>query len=417
MTETAQETGDGYIAVRKADLAQAIRAAGGAPDLTDLFRLLSAVLHYEAHDRLEALKALYDPLDADAPVGRRNSSPEAFAAFEKALCNELARANFTEINLNDVVTQDATRVLTGLKIKASQSGIRRIRYFARGARPQNVEGRKWLGLRKHDVEAQVYSDVIVLVGFKSESEILPEDRKTFAQMRRGIRPGATLVKHFRNVAGAELVTLHPGATPAMRTHDQVFLAVPAIAGGVPVLMNLWTAATVLFAVIGAYFGARGAVDNDAMARAVGALSGLVAVGAFIMRQRLKFEAQRLKYQQRLANTVYFRNIANNAGVLDLLIGAGEEQDAKEAMLAFWTLTRANTAMTRDAIDAGAERFLRDTLKLSVNFEIGDALSKLERLGLVTREGEAYRAIAPSEALTKLDAAWDAYFKFDSAGVA
>mgnify|MGYP006206088103 CR=1 FL=1 len=39
--------------------------------LADLFKLLGALLHHEAHERLEALKALYDPLDPDAPPSRR----------------------------------------------------------------------------------------------------------------------------------------------------------------------------------------------------------------------------------------------------------------------------------------------------------------------------------------------------------
>ena len=46
-------------------------------------------------------------------------------------------------------------------------------------------------------------------------------------------------------------------------------------------------------------------------------------------------------------------------------------------------------------------------------EIVDALAKLERLGLVTRDGESWTAIAPAEALAKLDTAWDGLFNFST----
>lgn len=405
---------DGYIAARKAEISAAIQAAGAAEGLGDVLKLLGAMLHHEAYAELEDLKALYDPLDPDTPAERRDSSPAAFEAFEAAMEAALKRANFEEIDCQNVESKAATRQLTGLNIKASHAGIRRIRFFARGGRTQKIDRPALMGLRRIVIDADVFSDVVVLVGFKAEGEIRRSDRSAFANMRRGVRPGAALVKHFRNVAHAELVTLHPGARPSMRGRDQVFLAAPAVAGGVPVLLNLWPALTVLFAVLAAYFGARGVIDDSELKRALAAVSGLAAVGAFVMRQRLKYETQTLRYQKQLAETVYFRNVANNAGVLDLLIDEGEQQDVKEAFLGYWALLRADRPMKRDELDASIEDFLRAALKLDIDFEIGDALAKLERLALVTREGDAYRAVATSQALARLDAAWDNFFKYDAA---
>ncbi len=415
MATNTPQSGDGYIAVRKSELAAAIAEDVGADGaaLGDVLRLLGALLHHEAHERLEALKTLYDPLDPDAPPARRDASTAAFERFSQAFTEELARANYVEIDPDTVQTREATKLLTGLSIKPSNAGIRRIRYFARGARPETVKHRALLGLVRKDVDADIMADVVVLVGFKSEEDIGRGDRRVFAEMRRGVRPGAAIVKHFRNVASPELVTLHPGAKPSMRPRDQVFLAAPAVATGVPVLLNLWPALTVLFAVLAAFFGAQGVIEDDELKRALAALSGLIAVGAFVMRQKLKYEAQSLRYQKRLADTVYFRNLANNAGVLDQLIGAGEEQDCKEAFLAYWALQRGARPLARQEIDAAAEAFLRERFGLSVNFEIQDAMAKLERLQLVTSSGETYQALPPSEALTRLDAAWDGVFNFSA----
>lgn len=406
----------GYIAVREGELIEAIvahadPAVSGA--MAELCTLLDALMHHEAHARQEALKGLYDPLDPDAPAARRNESASALDAFEASLGETLKRANFEEIDPASVQTQDATRQLTGLSIRPSDKGIRRIRYFGRGADDREITRSAWFGLAKRTIATQVMADVIVLVSFQAEDEIRKSDRRSLARMRGGMRPGAVLLKHFRGVASPELVTLHPGAKPSMLPSDQFWLVAPAIVAGAPVMLNLWPAIGVLAAVLAAYFGAHGVVEDNDLKRALAAVSGLVAVGAFVMRQRLKFEAQSLRYQKQLADTIYFRNLANNSGVIDLLVGAGEEQDAKEALLAYWALRSSQRPLTKSEIDRTAEAFLRERFKLEINFEIHDALGKLERLGLVRREGETFNAIAPAEALTRLDAAWDSLFHFSA----
>lgn len=410
---------DAFIPTRKAELIAALKAKGGleaadADRFGELCRLIAATLHYEAFDALERLKELYAPLDPDAAAATRDTAPGAFEAFEASFTAALAQANFAEIDTERAISSKAARDLTGLAIKCSTAGIRRIRFFARGAREDSARRKAWLGLVDRQIKTQTYAEVIVLVAFKSSAEIDRADRRAFAQMRHGVRPGAALVKHFRNVAHAELLTLHPGAKPTMRARDQVFLAAPALIGGVPIAMQIVPAITVLFAVLAVFFGARGAIENSDLQRALAATSGLIAVGAFVMRQWMKYERQTLKYQKQLSETVYFRNVANNAGVLDALIGAGEDQNVKESFLAYWALLRAKTPLAKAEIDAAVERFLREEMRLDCDFETEDALAKLARLGLIVRAGEDYAAAPVAAALARLDAAWDGLFRYGHA---
>ncbi|MBL8560569.1 MAG: DUF3754 domain-containing protein [Hyphomonadaceae bacterium] len=399
-------TRDSFIPCSKAELAEALARTGGVDaQFADVARVLAAVLHYETMDELERLKALYRPLD---PTDVSTATPDA-DAFLVELENILTMANFREFPAADMVAAAEAGTLQDLKVRTTDAGVSRIRFFARGARPAQLDIRRFWGLHRKKLDSQILDDVLIIIELAREAE--KSTAKALARIRRGVRPGAILLKHFGDVPRTDLVTLHPGANPAMKRRDQLILGVPAVAGGIPLLTQLGPALVVIFTVLAAVFGFEGAhLTDDALKRALAALSGLVALGAFLMRQRLKFDRQKLFYQKQLADTVYFHTIANNAGVIDGLVSAAEDQDCKEAMLAYHTLL-AGGPMTKDALDKAIEAFLREAFGMDVDFEIGDAMAKLERLNLVTISGDTYAAVSTSDALARLDEAWDGYFNY------
>lgn len=402
---------DAYIPCPKTDLAQALVAKGGVDDaqFREIARVLAAVMHYETMDELERLKALYRPLDPAEP-GAGDADPAAFLGELEAI---LKMANFSEFPAADMLAAASLGNLQDLKVRTNEAGVRRIRFFARGARPAKLDIRRFWGLHRKTVESDILDDVLIVI--ELARDVTATGSKALARIRRGVRPGAVLLKQFGDVPRTDLVTLHPGAAPAMKRRDQLILGVPAVAGGVPLLTQLGPALVVIFTVLAAAFGFEGAhLTDDALKRALAALSGLVALGAFLMRQRLKFDRQQLFYQKQLADTVYFHTVANNAGVIDGLVSAAEEQDVKEALLAYHTLL-AQGAMTKDALDSSVELFLRERFGMEVDFEIGDALAKLERLKLVTKNGDTLAAVGTDDALARLDEAWDGYFTYRRAG--
>lgn len=397
---------DTYIPAGKAELAAALSAQGSvdATGFAELCRVLAAVMHYETFDELERLTELYKPLDPAESVGARPDHDAFLAELERIL----ALASFREFAGDDVRAAALIGNNQDLIVRASEAGLHRIRFFVRGQRPAKIEIRRFWGLHRRKVESDIFDDVLIVIELPRDSVA---DRRKLARYRRGAQPGAVLLKHFGDVPRADLLTLHPGAAPAMKRRDQLILGVPAVAGGVPLLTQLGPALAVIFAVIAGVLGfEHGRLTEDALKRALAAVSGLVALGAFLMRQRLKFDRQRLFYQKQLADTVYFHTVANNAGVLHGLVGAAEEQDVKEAMLAYHALL-AGGPMGREALDRACEQFLRTTFNTEVDFEIGDALGKLERLRLVAQDGDRFVAAPIGEALTRLDEAWDSYFQY------
>jgi hypothetical protein len=210
-------------------------------------------------------------------------------------------------------------------IKAPLDDFREVRFFRRGHHHETIEVPRWYGWGTQTVDALVYDDVVLLVALKSDTDGR-ETRKR--STRRRIRPGSVLIKYFRNIASSDLNALFPNVRVVMSTFDKLFLAVPAVAGGIPILLNLFSTVTVLFLVIGFYLGITAAVQEDEIKGAFAAMSGLVALGGFIMRQWVKYQRQSLMYQQELTDNIYFRNVNNNAGIFDYIIGAAEEQECK-----------------------------------------------------------------------------------------
>ena len=129
------------------------------------------------------------------------------------------------------------------------------------------------------------------------------------------------------------------------------------------------------------------------------------------------------YRWRVALALTFLVTAKfaNIGVPLVMKQIVDSLDKDKAMLAvpvmllvaYGLLRRAQRPLAKGEIDNFAEDYLRERFSLDIDFEIHDALNKLERMGLVTREGETYTPIAPDEALRKIDAAWDGLFSFSA----
>jgi hypothetical protein len=135
----------------------------------------------------------------------------------------------------------------------------------------------------------------------------------------------------------------------------------------------------------------------------------VQAGGVTSRERLS-----LKYQKQISDHVYFRNISNNAGIFDYIVGAAEEQECKEAFLAYYFLLVAGSAPDQETLDARIEEWLSTTFGVDIDFEVDDALAKLQRLGLLQRKGEALTVLPLEEALVVLDQIWDRFFLFANA---
>ena len=182
---------------------------------------------------------------------------------------------------------------------------------------------------------------------------MPARPRGRAARRQKIRSGAVLFKYFRHIARADLKALFPNVRVVMSLADHLTLGVPALVGGVPILIKLASTLTVLFVVAGFYLGLSGTIHDNDTEQALAALSGLFALGAFLLRQWGNFHRQSLIHQKQLTDNIYYRNVNNNSGIFSYLIGEAEDQDWKEALLAYYGLLTASAPLdARGARGAG-----------------------------------------------------------------
>jgi hypothetical protein len=410
---------DQFIPARKIDIVRGLigrDALGGEPEsqkFQQLCRLLGSIYHYEYFDRLERLRDDYFYFNPEFDGHKRYDRATIERAYRDlldAFLRVLHGANFVEIDQAEIERAHRERVLIPVSIQATMDGYREVRFFRRGHHRQTFEISEWFGWRKRSVEADVYDDVVLLVATANDDGSAPNPKKRRSDKSK-VRPGAMLLKYFRNIASADLNALVPDVRVVMGLGDRLWIGVPAIIGGVPILIKLASTITVLFLVAGFYLGLSSAVKEEELGAAIAALSALVALGGLIVRQWVKFQRQSLLYHKMLSDNIYFRNVNNNAGTFDYIICAAEEQDCKETFLAYHFLLAPGDGPTQDALDRRIETWLLQSFGIDIDFECDDAIGKLNRLGLLRRDGERLFVLPLDEALMKLDGVWDAYFQF------
>jgi hypothetical protein len=139
--------------------------------------------------------------------------------------------------------------------------------------------------------------------------------------------------------------------------------------------------------------------------------GAGVLGGFIFKEWSKFKNRKLRFMKALADNLYFKNLDNNSGVFHHLIDSAGEEECKEAILAYYFLVVQGGSLTSEQLDKKIEQWFAEQFDFEIDFEIGDALAKLQRFGIVTSNEGQYTALSISAAQVNLDAQWDGIFNF------
>ena len=228
----------------------------------------------------------------------------------------------------------------------------------------------------------------------------------------GFEPGSTIVKLFQNVPKADLEMLFPNSEVRMRPIDKAFIGASAVVGGAVVLVTkLGASILLLAALLGFWIGWREEAVEMTQQHFISFALGLGVFAGFIFKEWSKFKNRKIKFMKALSDNLYFKNLDNNAGVFHTLIDAAEEEDFKEAILAYSFLLKSQTGLTSQALDEAIELWFKDKYQCELDFEITDALNKLERMQLVVLKNGVYHGVDLVQAKKTLDHHWDNIFNY------
>lgn len=407
---------DRFIPYRKQDVVEMCLRELEFDDSGTSFRqfceLLSNSFHVEYHQTLESLKNDYAPLDPNADTKQL----EPYSSEQKAQCQARFAENFAGVlnaaNFEKITEQDLQEALTEeslfkVRLEVEFDDFEQVVFYRRGESQLSESITSFFGLRKQSINFTNFDRVAVFITFKGKEHF---DQKNKPLL--GFEPGSTIVKLFQNVPKADLEMLFPNSEVRMRPIDKAIIGGSAVVGGAVVLVTKLGASLVLLATLLAFWlGWREESVEMTQQHFISFAIGMGVLGGFVFKEWSKFKNRKIKFMKALSDNLYFKNLDNNAGVFHTLIDAAEEEDFKEAILAYSFLLNNSSGLSAQALDNTIEHWFENKYQSQVDFEISDALSKLERLQLVVMKDDIYLAVPLDKAKQKLDAYWDNIFKF------
>jgi hypothetical protein len=412
-----------FIPFRKSDIvAMCLEDAVPPPGETEAFKsfcaIIQSIIHYEFHARLERLKDLYAPFDptADTRPLRVPTGPE-LAARQKELVTELegvlAKANYARVSQEDLNQALREESVFRVQLHTDLGDFAELIIHARSLRTRTETISSLMGLKKRAIAVAYYERVALYVRFQDEAHFaakLAAEPKRAKDLKR-IAPGATVLKLFQNIPKADLEMLFPNVEVRMKLADRLMIGGTALLGAVGILLKLSAALFAVWIMVAFWLGmGEHPGDSKALTAQLIALGlGLFTLTMYVVRQLGRIKNRKIQFMKALADSLYFQNLDNNSGVFHHLVDAAEQEECKEEILGYAILLKG--AATLAVLDARIEAWFRSRWKVELDFEVDDALGKLERLGLARRDGETWTATPLAGALGKLDERWDAFFQF------
>jgi hypothetical protein len=394
-----------YIPLRKSDLVELLcrdkqMPRTDVPDFKQFCVLISSVFHFEYLQKLESLKDLFAPFDPDTQTrllqdpGKDERERLMNRLFEEF--NQLMeRANFKKLTKDDVIAAvEGGASDWGINMNVNFDVFEHLELYIRGeGRTKRHRRHKVWFWKTIEVPVDTYQRVALAVKLKPHKR-LPKSIDT-----RGV-----FFKLFKDIPKLDLEMILPGTTIQMPSSQRSKFGATLLG-------------TIAYAVYKVWFdliGFAAALGKGLMFAGQAAVMPIAILGGYGYKQYAGYQVTRQTYAKMLTESLYYQTLDNNAGVLTHILDEAEEQECREAILAYYCLLRfaPEQGWTPEQLDDYVELYLEGMANLKVDFEIGDAIDKVERLGIVTKTGKMYRAIPLPQALEKLDYRWDNYFQYN-----
>jgi hypothetical protein len=400
-----------YIPLRKSDLVTLL-CKDRKLDLKerDAFRqfcrLVGAVWHFEYLETLEKLKDAYAPFDPDTvckpltPLQAEDRPARLDALFD-SFVQLMERANFKRMTKADIdAAVEGGASDWGINMEVDFSVFDRLELFSRSEGPvTRIKKHPFFFWKKEEKKVDAYRRLVLMVKLNKSKRIPPD-----------IDTNAVFMKMFKDIPKLDLEMILPGTRMQMPLMQKSKLGVSAVGtvgyGIYSLFGKLMVAVQTIIA--GATTFAFSAVEFALLAP-IGVLFG------YGWKQYAGYQRTRMTYAKLLTESLYYQNLDNNGGVITQVMDEAEEQECRETILAYYYLWKyaPPEGWTSEQLDDFVEMELEGKLQLKIDFEIDDALAKLEKLGIVKQRGDRFLAVSLEKALEMLDYRWDNYFKYNN----
>jgi len=408
MIEQARDKKLRFIPYRKRDIVEMCLQdnllTGHEDNFRKLYQMIDSIFHFQFHQIIESLKDIYAPIDPDSDTRLyKHDAPLTARTFVDLLDDLLENANYervTEADLNQALKESS---LFKIRLHVDFNDFAEVLLFCRGESIRQETISTWMGLSSKTIEFINYDRVVVYIRIRNDYE------QSKAHLP-SCKPGAALLKLFQNVPKSDLEMLFPNTSVRMRTLDKLLIGVPAVVSGGIVLTTKLSASLILLgSLIGFWLGFSSQPVELNKTALIVLLAGLVTLCGYLWKQFNNFKNRKLKFMQTLTQNLYFKNLDNNAGVFHRLANDAEEEECKEAVLAYYFLLTSEKPLSKMELDDKVENWMASKWDCRIDFEIDDALEKLVSLELVKQSNGQLAAIPIDIAIQKLDQHWDNFF--------
>ncbi|XP_078433978.1 aminopeptidase (DUF3754) [Wolffia australiana] len=178
------------------------------------------------------------------------------------------------------------------------------------------------------------------------------------KVERGIH-----IKHFKNIPMADMELVLPEKkNPSLTPMDWVKFLVSVVLGMVTLISSLEMPKADVWVVIAI-------------------LTGLIGYCAKIY---FTFQQNMATYQNLITQSMYDKQLDSGRGTLLHLCDDVIQQEVKEVILSFFILMEQGKATIQD-LDHRCEELIREEFQEECDFDVVDAVQKLEKLGIVSRD--------------------------------
>ncbi|KAL6135979.1 hypothetical protein ACLB2K_068204 [Fragaria x ananassa] len=222
-------------------------------------------------------------------------------------------------------------------------------FFVERIRLENMELTPQTLLRMNTIQEPTFDRIIVVYRQATTVEDRPE---------RGIH-----IKHFKSIPMADLeIVLPEKKNPGLKPMDWLSFIASAVVGLVAVVTSIETSKVdlwVIFAIISTVIG-------------------------YCAKTYFSFQQNLAQYQNLITQSMYEKQLDSGRGTLLHLCDDVIQQEVKEVIVCFYMLMEQGKATLPD-LDRWCEDLIKEQFNDDINFDVDDAVKKLEKLGIVTRD--------------------------------